>query len=180
MPAVCCCWRHSASWRRASRWCSGMMKRRNAPRSQRNKPMQYRKNCAIAGLAWIWAAACVTPATARSGPLVGTAAFGDWHGDRPGVARLITPEYLPKAGATPSAANVSHKVRRPASALPQVPAGFNIELFADGLSGPRQMRVAPNGDIFIAETRAGRIRVLRAADGDSKPSANEVSPEAAN
>ena len=136
--------------------------------------MQYRKNCAIAGLAWIWAAACVTPGTARSGPLVGTAAFGDWHADRPGVARLIKPEDLPKPGATPSAANVSHKVRRPASALPQVPAGFNIELFADGLSGPRQMRVAPNGDIFIAETRAGRIRVLRAADGSPKPSASQV------
>jgi glucose/arabinose dehydrogenase len=47
-------------------------------------------------------------------------------------------------------------------------------LFAEGLSGPRQMRVAPNGDIFVAETRAGRIRVLRAADGDPKPSSNEV------
>jgi len=35
------------------------------------------------------------------------------------------------------------------------------------------MRVAPNGDIFVAETRAGRIRVLRAADGDSK-SVNEI------
>ena len=43
--------------------------------------------------------------------------------------------------------------------------GFKIALFADGLSGPRQMRVAPNGDIFVAETGAGRIRVLRAADG---------------
>ena len=35
------------------------------------------------------------------------------------------------------------------------------------------MRVAPNGDIFVAETHAGRIRVLRAADGDSK-SVNEI------
>src|ERR1700726_3082574 len=174
MPAVCCCWRRSASCRRASRWCSGMMKRRNAPRSQRNKPMQYRKNCAIVRLAWIWAASCVTPGTGRPGPLVGTAAIGDWHADRPGVARLIKPEDLPKPGATPSAASVSHKVRRPASVLPQVPAGFNIELFADGLSGPRQMRVAPNGDIFIAETRAGRIRGLQGTDGSPKPSTNQI------
>ena len=36
------------------------------------------------------------------------------------------------------------------------------------------MRVAPNGDIFVAETRAGRIRFLRAADGGSKPSVNEI------
>jgi glucose/arabinose dehydrogenase len=36
------------------------------------------------------------------------------------------------------------------------------------------MRVAPNGDIFVAETRAGRIRVLRVADGGSKLSKNEI------
>ena len=36
------------------------------------------------------------------------------------------------------------------------------------------MRVAPNGDIFIAETRSGRIRILRAADGGTRPSASEI------
>ena len=65
-------------------------------------------------------------------------------------------------------------IQRPPNALPQVPAGFKVELFADGLTGPRELRVAPNGDIFIAETHAGRVRVLRAADGASKPSANEI------
>jgi glucose/arabinose dehydrogenase len=119
-------------------------------------------------------------ALAQSGPLVGPAAFGDWRADRPGVSRLIKPEDLPRPGATPSSANVAHVVPRPPAAVPQVPAGFRIELFAEGLSGPRQMRVAPNGDIFVAETRAGRIRVLRAADGDSKPSANEIYASALN
>src|SRR3954468_21699496 len=90
------------------------------------------------------------------------------------MSRLITPQDLPKPGASASSANVARIVPRPRSAVPQVPAGFKIELFAEGLSGPRQMRVAPNGDIFVAETRAGRIRVLRAADGDAKPSANEI------
>src|ERR1700675_1554438 len=113
-------------------------------------------------------------ALAQSGPLSGTAAFGDWRTDRPGVSRLIRPEDLPRPGATPSSANVSRVVKRPSDALPQVPAGFKIELFAEGLSGPRQMRLAPNGDIFVAETGAGRIRVLRAADGASKPSGNEI------
>jgi glucose/arabinose dehydrogenase len=65
-------------------------------------------------------------------------------------------------------------VPRPANAVPQVPDGFKIALFAEELSGPRQMRVAPNGDIFVAETRAGRIRVLRAADGEPKPSIDEI------
>ena len=114
----------------------------------------------------------VGQAIAQSAPLTGNAAFGDWRSDKPGLSRLIKPEHLPKP--TPSSANVSHVVARPAGALPQVPAGFKIALFAEGLSQPRQMRVAPNGDIFIAETRAGRIRLLRAADGEARPSANKV------
>src|SRR6266853_252324 len=122
----------------------------------------------------VFAGACIGDALAQSGPLTGTAAFGDWRADKPGVSRLIKAEDLPRPGATPSSANVSHVVPRPAAALPQVPAGFKVELFAEGLNGPRQMRVAPNGDIFVAETSAGRIRILRAADGDSKPSANEI------
>jgi glucose/arabinose dehydrogenase len=125
-------------------------------------------------LAAAFAGAGLDHAMAQSGPLTGTAAFGDWRADRPGVSRLIKPEDLPPPGATPSAANVSRVVPRPAAAIPQVPDGFKIDLFAEGLSGPRLIRVAPNGDIFIAETRMGRIRILRAADGQSKPSANEI------
>src|SRR5258706_3659263 len=112
--------------------------------------------------------------------LAGPAAFGDWRADKPGVSRLIRPEDLPRPGATPSSANASRVVARPPAASPLVPAGFKVELFAEGLSGPRQMRVAPNGDIFVAETRAGRIRVLRAADGASKPSTNEIYASALN
>ena len=131
-------------------------------------------------VASVLAGAGVDRALAQSGQLVGTAAFGDWRADRPGVSRLIKAEDLPRPGATPSSANVSHVVPRPAAAFPQVPAGFKVEVFAEGLNGPRQMRMAPNGDIFVAETRAGRIRILRAADGDSKPSANEIYASALN
>jgi glucose/arabinose dehydrogenase len=116
----------------------------------------------------------LSPASAQNGPLTGEAAFGDWRADKPGVVRLIRPADLPKPGATASAANVSRVVARPAAAIPQVPAGFKAELFAAGLSGPRQMRVAPNGDIFVAETRAGRIRVLRATADGSKPAVSEI------
>jgi glucose/arabinose dehydrogenase len=128
----------------------------------------------------MFAGAGVGHALARTGPLVGAAAFGDWRADRPGVSRLIKPDDLPRPGATPSSASTSHVVPRPAATVPQVPAGFKVVLFASGLSGPRQMKVAPNGDIFIAETRAGRIRVLRAADGEPKPSVNEIYASALN
>jgi glucose/arabinose dehydrogenase len=127
--------------------------------------------------------ACVTAVTLVTGlghafgqsePLAGAAAFGDWQSDMPGLRRIIRPGNLPKPGATPSVAKFPHVVPRPSNAIPQVPPGFKVELFAEGLSGPREMRVAPNGDIFVAETRAGRIRVLRAADGASKASVNEI------
>src|ERR1700759_208647 len=102
----------------------------------------------------------------------GKDAYGSWQADKPGTVRLIRPQDLPAPG--PSSAKVSRVVARPAGAMPQVPAGFQIELFAEGLSGPRIIRTAPNGDIFVAETRAGRIRVLRAADGAAKPATNEI------
>jgi glucose/arabinose dehydrogenase len=122
-------------------------------------------------LALLCAAAFVFPAFAQVPPLVGAAAFGDWHADQPGVSRLIKPDDLPKPGATPSVANGPRVVPRPSSAVPHVPAGFKIELFAQGLSGPRQIRVAPNGDVFVAETSAGRISVLRAANGNARANA---------
>src|SRR6201996_5223790 len=102
----------------------------------------------------------------------GRDAYGSWQADKPGTLRLIRPQDLPAPG--PSSANASHVVTRPAGAMPQVPPGFRIELFAEGLSGPRIIRAAPNGDIFVAETRAGRIRVLRAADGATRPATNEI------
>src|ERR1700736_4493957 len=126
------------------------------------------------GLALLAAASVIPAALAQPAPWVGVGAYGDWHSDKPGVSRLIKPEDLPSPGATASSANVARVVPRPPSAVPQVPPGFKIELFAEGLSGPRQMRVAPNGDVFVAETRAGRIRILRAADGSAKPAGNEI------
>lgn len=120
-------------------------------------------------------AGLIGPVLAQSPPpLEGQKAFGDWRADKPGISRHLTAADLPKPGATPSTANMSHSVPRPASAIPQAPAGFKVELFAEGLSGPRILRVAPNGDIFVAETHAGRIHVLRAPDGGSKPDANEI------
>jgi glucose/arabinose dehydrogenase len=113
-------------------------------------------------------------ASAETATLTGDAAFGDWRSDKPGVSRLIRPADLPRPGATPSAANFSRVVARPPSAGPQVPAGFKAELFAEGLRGPRQMRVAPNGDVFVAETGPGRIRVLRADASGSKPVVNTI------
>jgi glucose/arabinose dehydrogenase len=99
---------------------------------------------------------------------------GNWQNDHPGMRHRIRLEDLPAPYATVSAGNSPHTVDRPAGASLSVPAGFHVKLFASGLSGPRLLRIAPNGDIFIAETNRGRIRVLRAADGADAPSENTI------
>ena len=55
-----------------------------------------------------------------------------------------------------------------------VPAGFTVKKFATGLSNPRLMRTAPNGDIVIAETGRNRIRVMRTTDGADEPAVNQI------
>jgi glucose/arabinose dehydrogenase len=136
-------------------------------------PTMMTRRATVASAVLALAAGCAA-AAAEPGVLTGNAAFGSWQLDEPGTVRLIRPQDLPEPGATASSANFSHVVPRPPGATPKVPEGFKVDLFAEGLSGPRIIRVTPNGDIFVAETRAGRVRVMRASDGASKPAVNQV------
>lgn len=95
------------------------------------------------------------------GLLEGAAAFDYWHADRPGTRRRIGPQDLPASDLAKSARNAVRTVQR-TDQKPIVPNGFEVNLFASGLSGPRIIRTAPNGDVFVAESEAGRISVLRA------------------
>jgi glucose/arabinose dehydrogenase len=106
--------------------------------------------------------------------LVGQGALGDWTTDAPGVRRRITVADLPRPFASKSVDEGPRIVRRPLDARPRVPAGFQVEQFLDDLDNPRLIRAAPNGDLFLAESRPGRIRVLRAKEGAAKPEVNEV------
>jgi glucose/arabinose dehydrogenase len=85
--------------------------------------------------------------------------------DQPGQHFAISPGSLVQPHATPAVANDSVVVGRPAGALPQVPAGFTVSLFASGLGRPRFLAVAPNGDVFISESDFGKITVLRERAG---------------
>jgi glucose/arabinose dehydrogenase len=106
--------------------------------------------------------------------LRGEGSFNDWGNERPGNRYLIKSADLPKANATESASNRSTIVPRPANAWPQVPEGFKIDQAATGLDGPRTVVTAPNGDIFLAESNPGRIRVIRGFASDGKVETNEV------
>ncbi|MDR3688718.1 MAG: sorbosone dehydrogenase family protein [Fimbriimonas sp.] len=106
--------------------------------------------------------------------LTGNAAMGDWTTDAPGVRRRITAGDLPKPYATRSIDNGPSIVRRPDGAWPKVPNGFRVTEYITGLNNPREIVTAPNGDLFIAESEPGRIRVLRGLTADGKPAVNHV------
>jgi glucose/arabinose dehydrogenase len=106
--------------------------------------------------------------------LTGKDALGDWTTDAPGVRRKITVDDLARPYDTPSANNHPRVVRRPEGAWPKAPEGFEVTEFAKNLTQPRVIVRAPNGDLFVAESRANRIRVLRDADGNGMPEVNEV------
>jgi glucose/arabinose dehydrogenase len=100
--------------------------------------------------------------------LTGLAAFASFNNVKPGTWRHITPADLPKPFATPSSSNGARVVSRPADAWPMAPAGFKVELFASDLHNPRLIRTAPNGDMFLAETSAGNIKIFRGMTADGK------------
>ena len=94
---------------------------------------------------------------------------GDWTHDAPGQRHRVDLTQLPPPYATGSARNGPHEVKRPDGAMPQVPRGFQIEVYATGLRNPRYLQTAPDGDIFVAETGGSRIKVLHDADHSGKP-----------
>jgi glucose/arabinose dehydrogenase len=105
--------------------------------------------------------------------LMGHDALGDWTTDAPGVRRKVTLDDLDKPYATPSANNHPKVVKRPEGAWPKAPEGFEVTEFATKLAQPRIITCAPNGDLFVAESQANRIHVLRVG-ADGKPEINEV------
>lgn len=68
---------------------------------------------------------------------------------------------LPRPYATKSAGNGPDSVKPPQGFLPTAPAGFRVNIFAEGFKRPRFLATAPNGDIFVADSGAGQVIVLR-------------------
>ena len=124
-------------------------------------------------------AAVATFASARAGDdtKTGKDALGDWTTDAPGVRRKITMADLAAPFDTKSANNFPKVVKRPEGAWPKAPKGFEVTEYATGLTEPRVIARAPNGDLFVSESRAGRVRILRDTDGDGKPETKEIFAE---
>ena len=86
--------------------------------------------------------------------------------DKPTITS-VDPSTLPKPFETKSAFRASKVVPQPAGAKLNLPKGFKINVFAEGgFREPRWMSVAPNGDVFLADSRANSIIVLRDKNKD--------------
>jgi glucose/arabinose dehydrogenase len=100
--------------------------------------------------------------------------FTDFRFEMPGMLHKIAVTDLPQPYATKSSFNFASMVARPENAWPSAPAGFKVELYAAGLDNPRTLRTAPNGDIFVAESDPGRIRVFRGMTAGGKPQQSAI------
>jgi glucose/arabinose dehydrogenase len=91
--------------------------------------------------------------------------FADAQSLTPGTYHKITADALPKPYDTKSTANFAPGIKRSEGVMPKAPEGFKVELYATDFDQPRQIRVAPNGDFFVAESgsqqKPGEIKVVR-------------------
>jgi glucose/arabinose dehydrogenase len=81
----------------------------------------------------------------------------------------ITPASLPAPTVLQGPRNPPSLIPRPAGHQLTHAAGFSVAEYAEGdFQRPRWMALAPNGDVFVAESEPGRIKVLRDTDNDGK------------
>jgi glucose/arabinose dehydrogenase len=140
------------------------------PESQRWQIVAFVKSLAGGGTPApkVEAPVAVTTGAASNAPPP-KAPFTDYRFEKPGTVRHITVQDLPVPFASDSATAPPKVVPRPANAWPIALPGFKVDLFATGFTNPRLMRRAPNGDIFLAETAPGNIKVLRGITPEGKP-----------
>ena len=124
--------------------------------------------------------------------ITGQAAFADWNQQEPGIRRKITIDDLPEPKPEESVNNGPHLVARPDHAWPIAPPGFKVTLYAGGdfrptaqsssinnqapsvpaapstFREPRLLRTAPNGDIFMSDSRGDKIFVMRGIRPDGR------------
>ncbi len=144
----------------------------NPPRAHSiDSPMPFVHRAVVAALSL---AATVSIAQGQT-VLSGQSAFEDALQQKPGNTIHITTADLPDPAPEQSVDNGPHLVPRPAGAMPTAPAGYKVELYAEGdFREPRLIRTAPNGDLFLADSHGDKIWVLRGVGPDGKAQQKEV------
>lgn len=103
-----------------------------------------------------------------AGVLAASMAFAQSFEQAPGTTIKIDIAKLPQPYSPPSPANPSKTVPRPDGAMPKVLPGFKVNIFADNLDDARNLKVAENGDVFVAAQGAGKVLLLRDSNNDGK------------
>jgi len=120
-------------------------------------------------LSLLFALAAYPDSSGIKNVITGEKAFVSYKDESPGTTRKITVADLPAPFATKGVSNSPTVVAQPADAWPKAPAGFKVERYAEGLDYPREIKTAPNGDMFVAENHSGEVEVFRGISSDGKP-----------
>jgi len=99
--------------------------------------------------------------------MAGASVSADVRSQKPGASWKINAADLPKPGGR-TLSNAPKLIARPPDAWPQAPPGFSVELYASGFDYPRKIQTAPNGDLFLAESHLGEIKILRGTTAAGK------------
>src|SRR5713226_9437640 len=77
------------------------------------------------------------------------------------LALQVNRVELPPPFETPSVNNGPRMIPRPSQADLKLPAGFHIEVFAEGFERPRFMLLGPSNEILLADSAdSGSVYVL--------------------
>jgi len=112
----------------------------------------------------------LVPAAAAAMLLVAAFAAGPVLAQRQPVGEKIEirPDELPPPYATPAVSNPPRHIALPQNPRLLLPPGFVFNRFAGGLGHARNLIVAPNGDVLLAESEYGRITLLRDSKGSGE------------
>lgn len=92
----------------------------------------------------------------------------------------IVLQDLPAPYASESASQSPRVIAQPKDAFLQVPQGFTVNVFAEGLEKPRWLALTPDGDVLVTETRENKIQRLIDADKDGIAEGKETFATAQN
>ncbi len=125
----------------------------------------------MASAAFVLVTTATVPTWAQNSPAQSKAAAADSPASLPDqeIGRRITikAEDLPPPKTGPIVSSRSMTLPYTGQ-MPRVPEGFTATAFAVGLEHPRRLLVLPNGDVLVAEQKAGYVTLLRDDDGDGK------------
>ena len=88
---------------------------------------------------------CGMPLTAQAP----ASPFYDFRAESPGAIHKVTVGDLPAPGSQRVGVASPEPLPRPANAFPKTLPGFKVNLYASDLTNPRELRAAPNGDVFL-------------------------------